>query len=272
MIVQSAPEGAPHFVVSMIEHGAFAGRFARAFGNDVFEPFAPRDEMLFAVDNHDRGWAAFDERPRRNPQTGLPWNLVETPSDIGIQTLALSPDANEAHHQFCGLLVAMHMHGVYTGRRGITDRILLDRLPKEVRPSYEAELESLRAREETLRSALARDPDTADWVEEGALSRNYKRLQFFDSLALYFNYTAEGARDTRRFPKVPLSAEEDVTVEIKPVHAGTYALDPFPFSHEGVEVHCEGRYLRPVDGDDAALADALRNAPTDRQVFCFVAG
>jgi len=44
MIVQTAPAGAPHFVMTMKAHCAFAGQAARAFGNAEFEPVAPRDE------------------------------------------------------------------------------------------------------------------------------------------------------------------------------------------------------------------------------------
>ena len=64
MIVQTAPNGAPHFVIPMAEHTAFAGALARAFGNDAFEPVAPREEMLYVIDHHDAGWADYDARRR----------------------------------------------------------------------------------------------------------------------------------------------------------------------------------------------------------------
>ena len=56
MMVQSAPEGEPHFVITMSEHTALAGQFARAFGNDRFEAVEPRNEMIYLVDHHDHGW------------------------------------------------------------------------------------------------------------------------------------------------------------------------------------------------------------------------
>ena len=42
MIVQSAPEGAEHFIITMDQHTALSARFAEHFGNEHFEPVEPR--------------------------------------------------------------------------------------------------------------------------------------------------------------------------------------------------------------------------------------
>ena len=34
MMTQTAPEGEPHFVITMAEHTEMCGQLARAFGND----------------------------------------------------------------------------------------------------------------------------------------------------------------------------------------------------------------------------------------------
>jgi hypothetical protein len=265
MIVQTAPAGAPRFVMTMKAHCAFAGQAARAFGNAEFEPVAPRDEMLYLVDNHDRGWFAIDEAPGRNPETGLPWNLTETPRAISIRTLNGSPDALEAHHPYCGLLAAMHMYGVYSGRFGLSERRLIESVPAEWRPRFEAELDRLAERQAAMKTALAGDPATTAWVAPDRLMQSYKQLQFFDTLALYFNLTCAGERASAGFPCVPRSATDDVTVRVTPLGAEAYAFDPFPFRAEGVQLTLEGRGMRPVDGDDAALAEAIRRTPVSTQ-------
>ena len=43
--------------VMMHEHTALSGQFARAFGNDRFEPVWPNDLMFYVVSHHDAGWA-----------------------------------------------------------------------------------------------------------------------------------------------------------------------------------------------------------------------
>src|ERR1700730_2753536 len=60
MMVQTAPEGEPHFVSTMREHLELCGKLGRAFGNDRFEKLDPYDEVLYVVDNHDRGWDEYD--------------------------------------------------------------------------------------------------------------------------------------------------------------------------------------------------------------------
>jgi len=63
MIIQTAPAGEPHLAIMMHEHTALSGQFARAFGNDRFEPVWPDDLMFYVISNHDAGWLEFDHDP-----------------------------------------------------------------------------------------------------------------------------------------------------------------------------------------------------------------
>jgi hypothetical protein len=45
MMTQTAPEGEPHFVITMAEHTEMCGQLARAFGNDRFERLDPFEEV-----------------------------------------------------------------------------------------------------------------------------------------------------------------------------------------------------------------------------------
>ena len=80
MIIQSAPEGrndSRRFVISLEEHLELVGQLAENFGNDTFEKPEPRNEFLYACRWHDRGWRDLDLNPALNPETGLPYNLVD---------------------------------------------------------------------------------------------------------------------------------------------------------------------------------------------------
>lgn len=271
VIVQSAPEGAPHFVLKMAEHTAFAVQLAEAFGNAEFEPVAPREEMLFVIANHDRGWAPFDDAPGLDPRTGLPWNLIETPRDIVLATGRASPDFNEAHHLYCGLISSMHIWGLYNGRYGFSDRVLVDSLPDEDRPKFEAMLDGQLERQARIKETLAENPKTAPWIEESRLFQNYKQLQLFDTMSLYFQIHGPDDRKPSAFTHVPKSATDDVTVHIEPVDAETYRLDPFPFREDNIRLGYEGRYLKTVVGGDSELNAAMATTPIERQYVRFVA-
>lgn len=269
MIIQTAPEGRPRLAISMAEHTAFAGELGRLFGNDDFEPLLPFDEMDFVISHHDAGWAAYDENPGFDAETGLPYNLVRTPIADIVKTGSGSPDFNEAHHPYCGLISSMHSWGLYNGRYGLSDHVLMDVIPAEVRPKVQAMLDHERARQERLKEELAEAPETARWIEPAHLFQNYKQLQFFDTLSLYFHMTHEGARREMTFTHVPLDSGRDVDVVIRPRGEGRYELHPFPFSRDGASVSFSGRYLAPAP-DAETMRARLKAAPRASQtvVLC----
>lgn len=104
MIVQSSPEGQPHFVIEQIDHARSCGQLARAFGNADFLPPEPRDLIIYLVDHHDEGWIPIDALCELSPITELPHHLTQTPIPYLIQTSKGSPDFNENYHPYCSLL------------------------------------------------------------------------------------------------------------------------------------------------------------------------
>lgn len=270
MIVQSAPTGAEHFIITMEEHTAFAGKLASFFGNEHFESLAPRSQMMYVIWHHDAGWRELDAVALRDPTTGLPYNLVKTPFARIVETSTASPDFHGRHHAYCELLSSMHSWGLYNGRYGMSDKVLLNDLADQNRTMADEMLAGEIARQQRLKTQLASDPETAGWVEETHLFQNYKQLQFFDTLALYFNCIREGERGPSTLSHVPINATKDTDVKVKPVAPGTYAFDPFPFEREGIEVSFNGRYLAPIsEGPD--VRDALERAPTASQTIRLVA-
>ena len=280
MMIQTAPPGAPHFLCSMREHNALCGQFVRAFGNDGFERCEPREEMVYVVSHHDYGWDAFDRDPVLDERTGLPCGIGGAPVPGGTDTGRRSADVNEARHLYCGLLSSMHSWGLYHGRYGFSEFRVRPGGSTSIpvgsadREPVDRMLEGEIARQQRIRQRLAADPETAPWVEEAHVVQNYKQLQFFDTLALYFNLRHETDRGVETFACVPRDAANDAEVTLTPEGGGTYALDPFPFAGDRLEAVCAGRYLAPYD-DGAAPADlaaALARLPADTQTYTLVKG
>ncbi len=270
MIVQSAPEGqedGPRFVITLQEHLELVGQLAEAFGNDAFDPAEePREEFYFIARNHDKGWVETDENPPLDAKTGLPYDLTETPIPMLVQIGPRSIEFNEEHHPYCGLVDSMHMWGLYNGRYGFSDKVLLNAIPDEHRPALQSMLDNEEARQTRIKAKLAASPETAIWVEDKHLFRNYKLLQFFDTLALYFNFTHERGRAETTFTHVPKNLDEDVAVSIWPMGEGRYGLTPYPFREDGFEISFSGRYMSPFGpGDRPNMADVMRSTPTERQ-------
>lgn len=277
MMIQSAPEGEPRFVSLMTEHMDLCRQFAEAFGNDRFEKPAPYDETLYAISHHDRGWDQFDANPVLDPVSGFPTGVGGAKGPGGAETTRLSPDFNEKRHAYCGLLASMHTWGLYNERYGYTDFRVRQGGPSTSIPispdmadETNAILEEELARQERLKQQLAANPTTSSWVEEDNLFRNYKLLQFCDTLALYFNLRHRNDRTVEVYVHVPETVSRDTNVTVTPVGDNTYSFDPFPFAGDSLEVRCQGRYVEAISEAPTDLGAHIQGLPVEPQIHRFV--
>lgn len=243
MIVQNALSGKARFVVLQTDHARMSGTLAEAFGNASFEIPCPRDPITYVATHHDEGWAEVDGELHFDERTGLPYHLSDTPFGLSVKTNVGSPDFNERHHALCGILASMHTCGFYNGRYG-----LMEPKPRDLSHDQRRRLDTLLTGEAKRQSKLKADLEQqnhAVWAEEGFLLRAYHLLQFFDLLALYFQFESEGGRRPHRFHQVPLSAEEKTEVSLEPLGDRHYRLSPYPFCKDPLELQTKGRYLTP---------------------------
>ena len=280
MMIQTAPEGEPRFICTMKEHNALCGQFVRAFGNDSFERPEPFDQMVYVVSHHDWGWADADDNPHFDAKNRMPCGLGTGRPPEAIDTNRKSPDFNESYHPYCGLLSSMHSWGLYNARYGFSEfkvrrggstSVPVDAdIAEETNSMLAHEIE----RQERLRATLAADPETRGWIDEKHLTQNYKQLQFFDTLALYFNLRHESERGEEIYVHVPKSADEDAAITVRPLGDGVYSLDPFPFAGDRLEVVCHGRYLAPLpQGEEPEdLAAILAGLPAAEQKYTLIPG
>jgi hypothetical protein len=118
---------------------------------------------------------------------------------------------------------------------------------------------------------IAKDAQTAKWIEAEHLFQNYKQLQFFDTLALYFNRTHPSQRAEQAFEHVPANARQDVNVTIRPRQPGIYEVSPYPFAANAAEFAFAGRPIEPRQHQDGAgWLPVLRGAPTRWESFRLV--
>jgi len=273
MIIQTAPAGTPRLAIMMYEHTALSGQFARAFGNGQFKPLSPLELMIYVVSHHDAGWAEFDRDPVTDEKTGLPYNLIDTPAEFITLTSRQSPDFNQRHHPYCGLMSSMHSWGLYNGRYGLSKLVLINNIPLQDRPIADRMLAGELERQKRLKEDIAKDSQCAGWLDEKKLFQNYKQLQFLDTLALYFNRIHPSERARQEFENVPLSATADTTVTIEPRGNGVYALSAYPFAASGAEFAYAGRRLAPRErAANGGWRRVLDETPTEWESFRLVAG
>jgi hypothetical protein len=280
MITQTTTENEPHFVITMAEHNDLCGQLARSFGNDKFERLKPFDEVVYTVQNHDRGWRDYDLNPDLDPETGLPCLMTRTPKPDAVRTNRGSPDFNEAHHPYCGLLSSMHTWGLYNGRYGYSRYVIRTRTETSitVQDQFRALIDEMLAaevaRQERLKAQITAIPSLQSWVDKNHLFQNYKQLQFFDTLALYFHLYHASERGEEVYVHVPLNSEADTNVTVKRVSDEVYSLDPYPFVAGRLKLICRGRYMKPLAAGTTRdqVGAVLRSLPADTQTYELVPG
>lgn len=250
MIVQTSPTGT-HFVMTQVDHARASAELARAFGNQQFAAPDPRDLITFVTEHHDDGWIDLDKQWLQDPNTGLPYHLVKTPLDKLVRTGKGSPDVCEQRHPLCGVISSMHTYGLYHGRYGLSSFVFINLMPEELQPYVTDMLANELARQDRLKQQLA-----PEWATESFLFHNYKLLQFFDTLALYFQTTHASERREATFENVPRAVGDDVALTIRPKSNGDYTLAPWPFSADALTFNTQGRYMQPqpIGANLAALA------------------
>ena len=120
MIIQTAPGDIPRLAIMMYEHTALCQQFAQAFGNDRFEPLTPLDLMIYVISHHDAGWLEFDRDPAIDDENRSAFQSRRDAAEYITVTSRLSPDFNQRHHPYCGLISSMHSWGLYNGRYGLS--------------------------------------------------------------------------------------------------------------------------------------------------------
>ena len=156
-------------VILQRDHQNLALEFAKLFGNEQFTRIQPQDLMLFCIEHHDHGWNEVDANIGRNPDSGLPYSLVSTPIDQLLQTGPNSADFNEEYHPYCGLLSSMHVWGLYNGRYGLSDKVVVSMLQGEAQKNAQAMLDLELERQLRLKNQLSQDPLGQSYLEEEAL-------------------------------------------------------------------------------------------------------
>jgi hypothetical protein len=260
MIIQTAASEQPHLVIFQTDHAQTSGQIAAAFGNDDFALPEPYEPMVYVATHHDAGWQPIDARVEMDVKTGLPYHLTHTPLPFLVQTSAGSPDFNAAHHAYSGLMSSMHTYGLFNGRYGLSDKVFIDLVPAKDKASVQNMLDRELIRQAQLKQQLSADSTTEAYATPEVLFHNYKLLQFFDTLALYFQMSHEAARGESQFLNVPRAVGDDVTITIKPVEAGIYHVSPYPFREDELALSTIGRRLRPqpIDTDLRAMLAGIK--------------
>jgi hypothetical protein len=234
-------------IVLQTDHAVLAGEFAQAWGNATFEAPRPLRAVTTATARHDDGWAIWERAPSLLQQNGTPKprNFLDVQVLPHLTFYRAQIAAVLDEDEYAAALVAMHGCGIYNGRYG-TDPVLKLTFAEAERQAVDDFTEE---QEERVRQIVA---DLA--ISDEERWTNYRLLQVFDRLSLYF---CTGAVDeSATLSPVPTSyGGTDTELRIVPEGQWAARLDPYPFGESPARFTL---LVRTVPKRDWSDLDAFR--------------
>jgi hypothetical protein len=164
---------------------------------------------------------------------------------------------------YAGLLVSMHMSGLYRGRYGAVPAGIADH-PPEVRALADQFCDAEEARQAALAEQLDVD-ESERWV-------NYTLLQLVDLVSLYCglsNLEAGRSAEPGGVEAVPTADGGRASIKIEPLGPWRLRFDPYPFVEEPLALTMVRRLVPKRDwpDDDAFRADLAATPAETVRIF-----
>lgn len=230
MIVQD--QGDQLILIRQTDHAALAGFFAREWGNNMFSRPEPHGSFLLAATDHDNGWTEWEQKPRIDPATFLPYTYTSIPTADHIELYLRGIDRLVKTDHYAGLLVSMHGAALYDRALATLPGYSAKYVKSDENQIVNEFVQRLRLQQLRLKVDLRANPSTKEFVEEKALQRNSRRFESLDRLALYF---CQSPLDDATIDAVPVDNEgNEVDWELHPQGA-TVFLAPYPFRRDPLE-------------------------------------
>lgn len=240
-------------LITQHEHAGLAGEIMEYWGNEMFSAPEPRDEVLFAINEHDAGWRQWDASPKLYAPSGLPANFseIETQDQSVIWKRCFRDHA--AEHPYASVLIALHFAKF--------NQHNLDRDPSDKNAG-------------TLKTELVKFIKDKAGVELNGFSLedmssdikvNLKLLQIGDivSLSLCHGWKSIEIKDA------PVDYLGNCrTLKMESGDGLNYTLEPYPFGEPKLNFSILSRRLNGASfADDAEYRIAYENAEIEKLYF-----
>jgi hypothetical protein len=269
MVIRELKDGRS-YVSLQEDHAELSAQFAAHWGNGRFSQLRPYKTMVFATTYHDSGYREFEGNPPINTEKGRPYAHRE--SIPSFETTELNAYANNvewlcSHDLYAGLIVSMHRTGLWHNRYNVFTKPAGNVRERSVEvQNAKKELEA--KQEEYKKLLVAKNPEF-----ENELSYNYRALQIFDLLSLYFccdGYASE--KEFKEYTIAPIriayETNEEAELKVTPTGPGSVKMTPYPFDASPLQFSVRTRVMTPAKGQSAeAGLEAYQKAP--RQLLTF---
>lgn len=262
MITRALPDGSS-LVILQEDHADVAAQFAAHWGNEQFARLDPYRTMVFGTIYHDSGHREMEADLPIDVEKGLPYALGRTP--VGIRKR--DADVTNCHwissrDPYASLVVSIHHTGLRKRRYDtVRRRDGRGRAPDEAPLGIDAAFEDLG----DWQRKLAEELGLGNLKARDAFWHNYRCLQVFDLLSLYFcwdGYDGDRLKEVT-IEQVPLKYGSDPVVDVQLVPTGqdSVRMSPYPFDVAPLPISVMTRPMSPlVDQAEVETKEAYYQA------------
>jgi hypothetical protein len=229
-------------MIAQHDHAAVSGRIAEVWRRNAFEGIRYRDDVVYAITQHDRGWIDLDETPFWNDADQKPYSFQDLPTVTKLPFYRKGVDEVEAGSPYAGLLCSLHYTSFFQ------------------HPDQPAAMQYLA--EEKARQNGIKSQQTVDQQE---FAFHYDLLQFCDNLSLYICMQEPGLPKEKEiswfrngFPQLFRFAQGK-KIMARWVDKERVSLDPYPLEAE-TSVSVPARLVSKEAIREAGIAAAYKEA------------
>jgi hypothetical protein len=247
-------------LVMQPDHAELSAQLAGAWGGDGFARPEPHASVVRATRRHDDGWSVWERAPRLGAD-GTPQPFFDVPARVHLAFYRAAVEAVCDEDPYAGLLVSMHMSGLYRHRYGVMPTPAMQ-LTDEARTHVEEFVVREEERQRALAEALEVDEER-QWV-------NYALLQVFDVVSLYFGLADVETGAPGACEGVPVvDGGDPVRIEIAPLGPWRVRFDPYPFVESPLPLTLVRRLVpkRAWADDDAFRAELAVTPPETVRIY-----
>jgi hypothetical protein len=256
MLFRDGPNGS--IAISQPSHAWLSGQIMRAWGNAEFGPVTPYEDVCLGAEQHDIGWLEWEQSPTLNLTTGRPHGFRELGVAAHTAIWRRGTELALAFGRYPALLVSLHGAGLYANfNDAAADAAIVHDF-----------LNGQLAIQQRLLASLRLDQRLGEFCDPAMIERNRRLVRTADRMSIAIctgmQDLAVRTEDPQRgvVKQVPTAdGETDVCLRANDGDLAKVAVIPWPFSTPTVWVACEGILLAPHFHGEAAMRDALGNAP-----------
>lgn len=174
-------EQAEHFImIEQHEHARLSGEIAKHLKTEYFIQEKVRQDVIYAITQHDRGWIRLDADPIWNEVTKAPYYFVDYPYAVKLKMYQVGIQEVESENPYAGYLVSYHFSSFPDIKNG-TD------------PFSNSFNQEEKERQNQLRKQLGS-------IQETEMEQHYHLLQLCDDLSLYVCMNEPGVSKDKEHP------------------------------------------------------------------------